>query len=207
MADLTKDEMRERLGNIDRIRDILFGVQLREYNGRFNQIEAHLSTQQQEIRDRIDDVRTTLTTELRAISDSLEKKLKTLSLSTQEEGTELRHSIDHLNRKFSSNIEALNEMLDEQKTSVREEICQTRDRLQEDVQSLRTHVFQELNGRFSTLKEIKVSRNDMAEMLFEFGMRLKGTEVVPQLREAGETDALANLLLPDQPERPEHFEG
>ena len=32
MAEITKEEMRERLGNIDQIRDIIFGAQLREYD-------------------------------------------------------------------------------------------------------------------------------------------------------------------------------
>ena len=34
MSDLTKADLRERLGNIDQIRDILFGPQLREYTTR-----------------------------------------------------------------------------------------------------------------------------------------------------------------------------
>lgn len=206
MSDLTKDEMRERLGNIDRIRDILFGAQLREYNSRFDKIESDLAAQHQETRDRLEEVRTTLAAELRAISESLEKKLRVLTLSTQEEGTEVRRSIDHLNRKFSANIEVLNETVDAQRTSIREELGETRDRLQDDVRSLRTQIFEELDGRFAMLKEVKVSRNDMAEILFELGMRLKGAEFEPELKGVAETDALARLLLPEPSDHQEHHQ-
>jgi hypothetical protein len=46
----------------------------------------------------------------------------------------------------------------------------------------------ELDKRFRELREVKVSRDDMSEILFEFGMRIKGMEIVsdvPQLPPAG----------------------
>jgi hypothetical protein len=46
MAEITKEEMRERLGNIDQIRDIIFGAQLREYDNRFDKIDSDLSMMQ-----------------------------------------------------------------------------------------------------------------------------------------------------------------
>ncbi len=54
--------------------------------------------------------------------------------------------------------------------------------------SLRLQLLDELDKRFRELREVKVSRDDMSEILFEFGMRIKGMEVVsdvPQLPPAG----------------------
>ncbi|MCL1475809.1 apolipoprotein A1/A4/E family protein [Argonema antarcticum] len=188
MTEITKEEMRERLGNIDQIRDIIFGPQLREYNNRFDKLESDISLVQQEMRDRIDQVRTVLSTEIRSAVDGLEKKLKTLNLTSQEEINDVRQQLDRVNKKFSSSIEALDQTVDNQNSSIREELSQSRNKLQEDVRALRGQVFDELERRFSMMREAKVSKDDMAEILFELGMRLKGNEFVPQLKEVADTD-------------------
>lgn len=201
MVEITKEEMRERLGNIDQIRDIIFGAQLREYNNRFEKIESDITVMQQEMHDYAEQVKSVLSAELRSAIDSFEKKLKSLSLNSQEETAELRQQIERVNRKFSSSIEALDNSLDQQTSSLRDELLQSRDKLQEDVRSLRNQIFEELDRRFSMLREVKVSKDDMAEILFELGMRLKGTEFVPQLREAADTNLYADVRLLESKEK------
>lgn len=198
MAEITKEEMRERLGNIDQIRDIIFGAQLREYDNRFDRIESDISLLQQDIQTRLEQVKSVLTTELRAAFDSFEKKIKSINSTVQEDTTDIRQQIDRVNRKFSSSIEALDEAIDNQTGAIRDDFSQSRDRLQEDIRSLRTQVFEELDRRFSVLREVKVSRDDMAEILFELGMRLKGSEFVPELKEVADSNLDSGLLLPDR---------
>jgi len=198
MADITKEEMRDRLGNIDQIRDIIFGSQLRDFETRFDKLESDLSMLQQEIEDRTEQVRTVLSTEMRASVEALEKKFKNLNLNTQEETADIRQQVDRVNRKFSTSLEALDEAIDKQSNSIRDELSQTRDKLQEDVRSLKNQVFEELTRRFSVLRDDKVARDDMAEILFELGMRLKGTEFVPELKEVAENNIEPEVLLPQR---------
>jgi DNA anti-recombination protein RmuC len=198
MAEITKEEMRERLGNIDQIRDIIFGAQLREYDNRFDKIDSDLSMMQQDMQARIEQVKTVLSAEMKAAVDSLEKKVKSLTSNTQEESADLRQQIDRVNRKFSSNMEALDEAMDNQTSSLRDELSQTRDRLSEETRTLKTQVFEELDRRFSMLRDVKVSRDDMAEILFELGMRLKGTEFVPELKNVADNNLNNEFLLPER---------
>ncbi len=198
MAEITKEEMRERLGNIDQIRDIIFGAQLREYDNRFDKIDSELSMMQQDMQTRLEQIKTVLSGEMRAAVDSFEKKIKSITLNTQEESADLRQQIDRVNRKFSSSIEALDEAIDNQTSSLREELSQTRDRLSEESRTLKTQVFEELDRRFSMLRDVKVSRDDMAEILFELGMRLKGTEFVPELKGVTDNKLNSDFLLPDR---------
>jgi hypothetical protein len=127
-----------------------------------------------------------LASELRAAVESIDKRLKTISASTQEEAADLRQQFDRINRKFTSSIETLDENVEAQRVALREEIAQTRDNLQNDTRELRSLVLEELDRHFSILREDKLSKDDMAELLFELGMRLKGSEFVPELREAAE---------------------
>ena len=195
MPEITKEEMRERLGNIDQIRDIIFGSQIRDFNNRFEKLETELSVLQQEMHDYAAQVKSILSTELRAAIESFEKKLKSLTISTQEDAADLRQQLDRINRKFSTSLEALDEAVDKQNSTLRDEFAITRDRLEDEVRNLRNQVFDELEKRLTMMKGDKVSKDDMAELLFELGMRLKGTEFVPELKEAADTNMYTDVRL------------
>lgn len=197
MADMSKEEMRERLGNIDQIRDILFGGQAREYNNRFEQLESNLSLIQKNLQDRIEQMRMALLGELHTSIDAVEKKIKTLTLSTQEETNDIRHQLEGTHRKFTHNIDAIRENLDSQTNAMKSEVSQSRDKLHGEIQTLRTQVFEELERRFAHLNEGKVARGEMAEILFEVGMRLKKTEFVPAIKGAAEKEVNDDYLLPE----------
>ena len=236
MSDLTKADIRERLGNIDQIRDILFGSRLRDFDARLEQVEKGLSNLQQDLRTRSDEIRQALSSELQTAVESVEKKLRSSSLKDEEEKFEirsqleavgkrigssteelekklaakiqesadnldrqlkllsqreeeedsnLRQQVDLLSKRLSSNIDGLNETVDKQNTSLRNDLLETRENLQEAVLSLKNHVYKELEQSVSQLSRAKVAREDMAELLFELGMRLKGTDFLPELSEAG----------------------
>jgi hypothetical protein len=186
MGEITRDEIRERLGNIDQIRDIIFGAHLREFTSRLDKSEADVAAIQQEVSDRLSELKSVLALELRAAVESIDKRLKTISATTQEEAADLRQQFDRINRKFTNSIETLDETVEAQRVALRDELAQTRDSLQSDTRELRSLVLEELDRHFSILREDKLSKDDMAELLFELGMRLKGSEFVPELREAAE---------------------
>ncbi len=192
VSQIRREELYDKLGNIDQIRDIIFGSHLREYNSRFEKLESDLSNVHQELRDRIHELKVSFTTELRIAVEALEKKLRAQQTTSEAERNDLRQQIDRLNRKSTSSIEKLAEDLEQASATLREEIIETKDKLQEDARSLRLYVQEELERRLSALSGNKVSRDDMAEILFELGMRLKGTEFVPELEEA------TDLILVDR---------
>lgn len=234
MTDLTKADLRERLGNIDQIRDILFGPQTREFLTRLEQLERNVANQGQELRSRIDEVRQGVTADIRSdiekldtkirqlvlkdeaekndigkqietihkrivtVADELEEalmddlkmseetldqRIKVLAAKEDEEKFELRQQVDLLSKKLASHVEALDEAIDSQTSTLRDDFLNSRDRLQTDLSDLRTQIFEELERYVSMLSEVKVSKDDMAELLFELGLRLKGSEFVPELQE------------------------
>ncbi len=184
MNQLKKEEIYDKLGNIDQIRDIIFGSQLRDYNSRFDKLESDLANFRQELIDRIHEVKTANMSELRTALDVTDKRIKALQITGEEERNELRQIIDRTHRKSSSNFDKLGEDLEATTGLLRENLSESQSKLQEDIRNLRTYIQEELERRLSAIGNIKVSRDDMAEILFELGMRLKGTEFVPELEEA-----------------------
>jgi len=202
MTQMLREEVRERLGNIDQIRDIIFGAQIREYETRFGKLESDISLLQQEMRSHVEQLKISFNAELKAGFENLDKKLKLFNLNNEEEAADLRLSVDRLNRKFSSCIQSLDEELNSQTKSIREDVSQSKVQFEEEVLTLRDLVLEEIERRFSKLKQNKVSKDDMAETLFALGMQLKEKEFIPMLREAaddnGENDSIKLLRNGDK---------
>jgi ElaB/YqjD/DUF883 family membrane-anchored ribosome-binding protein len=195
MDEITKDEMRERMGNIDIIRDIIFGSKLKEYDSRIDRLESKFSLLEQEMRDRTEQIKTDCLTELRASVDSVEEKIKSLSFTSQKDNADIRQLIDHSYKSFSSSLESLDKTIVSQTTSIRKELSETREKLQEDTQSLQSQIIEELERRFSLIKDAKVSRNDMADILFELGLRIKKAEFAPKLKEAAQSNGSDEVIF------------
>ena len=198
MSDISQDEMRDRLGNVDQIRDLLFGKQQRDYETRLNKLESSLSALQQEMRDRLNQLNDTLSTELRSTMYSLEKKIQYISITTNEELTDMRQDLEGKEKNVSESIDSLNKLIGSQINSVKGEVNQAQEKLEKDIQSLRNEIVDKLEKRLSSLTESKVGRDDLAEILFELCMRVKKNEFLPELEGSGDYNVKADLLLPEQ---------
>ena len=125
----------------------------------------------------------------------MEEKIKSLSLTSQKDNIDVRQQIDRTYKSFSSSIETMDKAVVSQTTSIRKELSETREKLQEDTRSLKAQVFDELEKRFSMLADVKVSRNDMADILFELGLRMKKAEFSPELQESARNGVDDVLLI------------
>ncbi|WP_036477383.1 hypothetical protein [Myxosarcina sp. GI1] len=204
MNDLSRETMRERLGNIDRIRDLLFGYEIQEYQKRFEncerrleKIESEFTQFQTEMNARLEHLQSDLSTEIHSAVDSLEKKLRYLTLTTQNETSNFKQELKSLTDRNSGSIDSLYKDVEAKTNSVRDELTRTKQTLQEDVRLLRERIFTELEQKFDNLKDAKISRAELAEFLFELCFKVKGAETFPELKEAEETLAKAELLLPE----------
>lgn len=205
MTEITREEMRERLGNIDQIRNLLFGSILDEYEQRFasslqqmKKLELELINFQSEVRDRFTQLQESLRSEIHSHSDSLEKKLKYLGLTTHEETSRLRQDLKLVDQKQTAGIESLQKTVFDKTNALNNELFKTKQELEEDVQTLKNQVFEDIEQRFSDLETAKVSRSDLAEVLFELCLKIKGSDFVPDLKEAADNQTQTDFLLPEQ---------
>ncbi len=195
--EISKEEIRDRLGNIEQIRDILFGPQIRDYEGRFRQLESKFANFEQEVGDRLSKLDEKLSGEIHTAVDSLEKKLKYLSLTTHEEITDVRQNINRTESTFSGNLESVDRSAKNQIRILKEDLTSSTEKLQQELQALKVQMTGELERGFTSLKEGKISREDLAEILFEVCMKVRGTDFVPDLKEAA-GNLKSDFILPDQ---------
>lgn len=205
MTDITREQMRDRLGNLEQIRDLLFGQKIREYDGfqedsdrRLQKLESDFTAFQSEVRNQLAQLEDSLSGEIHAAVDSLEKKLKYLNLTSQEQVEGLQQELSFVQQEAAERVDILQRNITEKTNFLETEIAKNRQKLEANLDELKSRVFETIEREFSQLKENKLSRADLAEVLFELCLKVKGTDFVPQLREVGDNEATAELLLPER---------
>ncbi|NBD34245.1 MAG: hypothetical protein GVY17_15075 [Cyanobacteria bacterium] len=198
MAEISKEEMRDRLGNLDQIRELLFGKQSREYEYRLDQIESELAQFQEATHHRLSELREELVNEIQSAINALEKQLKYVRLNSQEEVSHLRQSVEENRQRTQARINALSQTLNATSESLRSELGQTREQLQTDIQHLKQELDEEIESHFRDLGQTKISRDDFAEILFNLCLKIKGSDS-DVLADSEATEKELDYLLPDRP--------
>ena len=201
MAEITKEQMRERLGNINQIRDLLFGDKIEEYEQHFENYDRHLgklesdlSKFQSQISARLAQLQDSLSIEIRSGLDALEKKIAYLSLNTQQDTKKLKQELNFTEQKLTHNFQSLRDNFTVKTTLINNQLSQTKDKIEADIQHLRLQVFEEIDKSFSQLTENKVSRADLGELLFELCLKIKGTDLPADLETASEPEVTSELF-------------
>ena len=184
MNEITKAEIRKRLGNITQLQELLFGEQIDEYNHKLeqhkqklNQLANNSQKFQLVIEKRINQLEKNLIDKIDSVANSLERKIRYLNLDTQGEQNKIRQEIDKLWQHSSENIDFLQNSFNDNSNSLKTEITQTKSVLDRDMRLLKQQVLEKLESNLSELSTNKVSREDLAEVLFELCLKLKGTDV------------------------------
>jgi len=174
----------KQLGNIDQIRDIIFGAQLREFSSRFEKLDGVITKMQEESRAAIADLKSSVTAELKTTSDLLEKRLKTQASASHEADTSIQRQLEATDKRLSRALDGLASETASTAKALRNEATQADAKLKEELSAAKNSLSEELDARAAALEEAKVSRDEMAEYLFEIGMKLKGSSIGPELSKA-----------------------
>ena len=127
---------------------------------------------------------------------TIEKKLKYLSAAADEEIAELRGQLDKTDRAFSNGIAVLDKSLKAQTDDLRDRLQESRTSFDDRLQALKGQLLEEIDRRHASLSSGKVSREDLAEALFELCMQIKGKEGNAKPANA-EASRNAELFLPE----------
>lgn len=197
-----------KFGDIGQIRDILFGSQIQEYTNRIESVESSLKdlreltearfrAVQEDTNRRLEDLKQVLSSGFQSGIDAIEDELKSMNVKDNEEKNEIRQNVDRLSKRLSSNVATLDEAIDKQTRSLRDDLLSSHKKLQSDLLDLKDRLFEELDKRIDLLVTDKVARKDMAEMFFELFLKLKGTEFITPLQQSSESQG-SNYLLPEE---------
>lgn len=183
MKDITQKAENEinQLGNVDQIREILFGSQTRELNKRFEKLENDIKRAQDEIKTKIEQNQKDFSLRLDNEVELISKKIKNITIQQQEEIADIRDNELKQEKRVQSSIDILNDELSAKHEQLYKEQLENRNNLQEAINNLKNELFDIMEEKLQELGDLKLSRDDAAEIMMETAMRLKGKQLEKQI--------------------------
>jgi hypothetical protein len=178
MGENAKEEDRngetEESAKIDRIRDVLFGSQMRDYDNRLQRLDERLAREAAE-------ARADLQKRLEALENALKGEVESVSNHLNAERLERRVAIEKLARGLAETARALDlklRKLDEQAAreihNLRRQLVEQSKLLSEEIQETAEKQEQmqaDLNRDTAQIRGAMTGREAMAEMLSEVALR------------------------------------
>jgi len=166
-------------GNVDKIRDILFGGQMRDYEKKFSRLEERLAKESAELRAEtkrlFESLENFVKKEIEALAERLQAEQQSRETSVQSVSGELRETGRALEAKIQQSIDRAmraesdlrQQMLDQSKSLV-EEMRQRHEELSGTV-----------DRDLAELNHQKTDRASLSAMFSEFSMRLNNDFKIP----------------------------
>lgn len=166
--------------NVDKIRDILFGGQMRDYDKRFADLEKRLTTQVErlssDLEARIERLGAYTKSELDKLADNLKAERKDRIADTKQ-GSE---GLKQLAERNGSQLEEAEERFDAVTKDLRHALHDQNEDLSALLRATRDEVNTALGQETQALDDAKLGREDLAALLSEVALRLKDDFKLPK---------------------------
>lgn len=169
----------EESGKVDRIRDILFGSQMRDYDGRFQRLEEHLAQEAAEIRADVQK-------RLEALESFMKGEVESITNRANAEQSERSSGIEKLGRdlaEVAKNLDLRIKNLDEQTAkethALRQQLLDQSKALSDEMREKHDQMKAGLDRETEQIRGAMTGREALAEMLSEVALRLKNEFRVP----------------------------
>jgi len=169
-------------GNLDKIRDILVGAQLRDQDRRFAQLEQYMirdsAALRQDLQRRLDSLENSMKKEVESLASRLTQEHETRQGSV----THLTHEINQLGSALATKAQHLENQTARAQHELQEQI---KTRASELAASITTHhagLTQQLIKAVEDLRLAKIDRSSLAAILLEASQRLADDHSSSNLR-------------------------
>jgi len=171
----------KNVNNVDQIRDLIFGSQIKDFEDKFTQLNSMLETAEKRIDKAIYDTNLKLQTQTERSIEALEKKIDNISTLGHRERIKLKELIsatdESLQEQFSNQKDEFSTKLKIIKNSVEDD----NRKMQENLQIMKKEIENSLKSGLSTLNEDKLSRDVMSQFLIDMAIKVQDTNDKPIL--------------------------
>jgi hypothetical protein len=170
-------------GNVDKIRDILFGSQMREYQSRFERLEDNVAKELADIRETSKRRSDSIESYLRSEFDSLQARLKNEREDRTAGSRQLARDLSELGETLRQKMGEFEEQTASSHRQFRLELLELSKTFSNDLSRKHDEVTALLERRFQELRKGKTDRASLATLLTEMSMKLNA-ELAPGNPEA-----------------------
>jgi len=166
--------------NVDKIRDILFGSQMRDYDKRFGRLEDRLIKDAESLREEMKKRFETLEAFVQKELESLGLRLKTEKSERAESVKELGVQLRDSSKAFDKRLGSLDDQLSGDTAELRARILEQSKALTSEIAEKSREVKRLLDTEVETLRTDKADREGLGDLFTEFGLRLKNEFNLPE---------------------------
>ena len=178
-AEKTQVEASEA-GNVDQIRDIIFGSQMRDYEQRFSRLEERVLNESESLRsetnNRLDALEDYIKQEVNSLVDQIANERGEREDDTRHLTSELSKTATDTDKKLSQ----VQEKLTQSSGDSREALLEQSKTLIKEIQAVRTSLTDQVNKSTDELADSKTDRKGLADMFSELALRLNGEFNLPE---------------------------
>jgi hypothetical protein len=166
--------------NVDKIRDILFGSQMRDYDKRFGRLEDRLIKDAESLRDEMKKRFETLEAFVQKELESLGQRLKTEKAERAEAVKEIGVTMRDSSKAFDKRLGSLDDQLTGDTAELRARILEQSKALTSEITDKSRDMKKLLDQEVAALRVDKADREGLGDLFTEFGMRLKNEFNLPE---------------------------
>jgi hypothetical protein len=159
-------------GNLDKVRDILFGGQARDIDRRFQRLEERLLKETAELKDDIRKRLTTLEQFVKQEAASLAERIKTEHDERTDATKDLARDARDTAKAFEKKTGQIDDQVGKVQRELRQQILDARQSLTDDLRQKIDDVLLRLSQESADLRTEKTDRATLAALLNEMAMRL-----------------------------------
>lgn len=161
-------------GNIDKIRDILFGSQSRDLERRFSRMEERLASDISETRDDVRKKLDSLEDFIKSEVKSLTERLSTEQNSRADAVKNLSDDLKDLSHNFDKKVTTINEQTAKSESEFRQQLLTQTRNLSDEIHKKHNDSLASLDREAGQIRDEKTDRTALAELFTEMAMRLTG---------------------------------
>lgn len=166
-------------GSLDKVREILFGSQARDYEKRFTRLEERLIKESADLKDEMRSRMESLETFIKKEIDALSDKLKSEHTDRKEANSEFARELKDLTKTFDKKTGQMDDQLTKNQRETREQILEQSKRLSDEIRQKHEDLLDALERESQELRFEKTDRAALAAMFTELAMRLNNEFHIP----------------------------
>ena len=170
-----------QLGNVDQIREILFGSQSRELKEKFDRLEASIKTIHEEMRKKMEQAQNDFNSKIESEVEAISRKIKNMTTQQQDEFADVRDSALKQEKRLQNSLDIVEEELNAKREQLQKQQAENTTTLRSQMDTLQDELLNVLDEKISELGLAKLSRDDAADIMMEAAMAMKGTQLNQQL--------------------------
>jgi seryl-tRNA synthetase len=168
-------------GNLDKVRDILFGGQMRDYERRFQRVEERLAQETAELKEEVRRRLSALEQYVRQETESLSERIRAESEERSDGAKELSREAREAAKALERKTGQLDDQIGKVQRESRQQVLELQQRLSDEIRARLDEASSRMARETAELRADKTDRATLAALLTEMAMRLNDELSIPGL--------------------------